>query len=85
MSGTNCSNVKRFIVRPPCQWNLYAAFLIALYNIPLWQSRQHFQGRICVMMLHVSGRICVVISHVSEYDSIMKAGTINLHSFCFCK
>ena len=30
--GTNCSNVKRFIVRPPCQWNLYAAFLIAVYN-----------------------------------------------------
>ena len=54
-------------------------------NIPLWQSRQHFQGRICVMMLHVSGRICVVISHVSGYDSIMKVGTINLQSFCFCK
>ena len=72
-------------MRPPCQWNLYAAFLIALYNIPLWQSRQHFQGRICVMMLHVSGRICVVISHVSGYDSIMKVGTINLQSFYFCK
>ena len=79
------SLIKRFIVRPPCQWNLYVAFLITLYHISLWQSRQHFQGRICVMMLHVSGRICVVISHVSGYDSIMKVGTINLQSFCFCK
>jgi hypothetical protein len=36
------SLIKRFIVRPPCQWNLYVAFLITLYHISLWQSRQHF-------------------------------------------